>query len=302
MSITIPMIAGCSPDGILLLSLRLSELLPRSSTEIQGAILTSEYKGRRLYVKNLVHDDDGGGDHRRPRSSRSKSRRLGSAPIIDYIVNVLADEDFDFGDEGEGDFEALGELLVNSGCVSDSSECCLVCSKLYEKFGKHELVKNNPTVRSLATLLRMFDGMNDEEVPKKKVEVIDGPLLTERDKIKLERRKRKDERQRENFNVSVGGRDLIVDGTVTLSSGRHYGLVGRNGTGKTTFLRTMAMHAIEGIPNNCQILHVEQEVVGDDWWGHRIQTYYYPVYSRRSKKAYPVSLWLDSGLPIGPDA
>lgn len=42
------------------------------------------------------------------------------------------------------------------------------------------------------------------------------------------------------------------------------GLIGRNGTGKTTFLRHMAMHAIEGIPNNCQILHVEQEVVGDD--------------------------------------
>lgn len=42
------------------------------------------------------------------------------------------------------------------------------------------------------------------------------------------------------------------------------GLVGRNGTGKTTFLRHMALHAIDGIPNNCQILHVEQEVVGDD--------------------------------------
>lgn len=42
------------------------------------------------------------------------------------------------------------------------------------------------------------------------------------------------------------------------------GLVGRNGTGKTTFLRYMALHAIDGIPNNCQILHVEQEVVGDD--------------------------------------
>lgn len=42
------------------------------------------------------------------------------------------------------------------------------------------------------------------------------------------------------------------------------GLVGRNGTGKTTFLRHMAMHAIDGIPANCQILHVEQEVAGDD--------------------------------------
>lgn len=26
----------------------------------------------------------------------------------------------------------------------------------------------------------------------------------------------------------------------------------------------MAMHAIDGIPKNCQILHVEQEVSGDD--------------------------------------
>jgi ATP-binding cassette subfamily F protein 3 len=29
-------------------------------------------------------------------------------------------------------------------------------------------------------------------------------------------------------------------------------------------LKQMALHAIDGIPQNCQILHVEQEVVGDD--------------------------------------
>ncbi|ONI07530.1 hypothetical protein PRUPE_5G126100 [Prunus persica] len=223
-------------------------------------------------------------------------------PIIDYIVNVLADEDFDFGDDGEGAFDALGELLVGAGCVSDFAECRSVCSIISDKFGKHGLVKAKPTVRSLAAPVRMDDGMDEGEAPKKKVEVVDGPLLTERDRAKIERRKRKDERQREqqyqihlaemeavragmpvvsvnhesiggpnvkdirleNFNVSVGGRDLIVDGSVTLSFGRHYGLVGRNGTGKTTFLRHLAMHAIDGIPKNFQILHVEQEVVGDD--------------------------------------
>lgn len=43
----------------------------------------------------------------------------------------------------------------------------------------------------------MFDGMDEDETPKKQVEVLDGPVLTERDRAKLERRKRKEERQRE---------------------------------------------------------------------------------------------------------
>lgn len=40
--------------------------------------------------------------------------------------------------------------------------------------------------------------------------------------------------------------------------------MGRNGTGKTTLLRALSQHQIKGIPTTTQILHVEQEVVGDD--------------------------------------
>ena len=57
----------------------------------------------------------------------------------------------------------------------------------------------------------------------------------------------------ENFSVSNGGEELIQDASITLAFGRRYGLVGRNGTGKTTLLRQVAQHAIRGIPPNCQV-------------------------------------------------
>ncbi|RZC93730.1 hypothetical protein C5167_029377 [Papaver somniferum] len=100
----------------------------------------------------------------------------------------------------------------------------------------------------------------------------EGPTLTEHDAPKVQRKKSKDERQRgvvcvnhvndvnglafvedihmESFSVSIRGRELIQDGPVTLSFGRHYGRLGRNGT-RSHFLfslRYMSMHAIDGIP------------------------------------------------------
>lgn len=75
-------------------------------------------------------------------------------------------------------------------------------------------MKPKPAVRSLLAPLRMFDGMDEEETPKKKPEPVDGPLLTERDKIKIERRKRKEERQREVSHFVARGclvNQLLVD-------------------------------------------------------------------------------------------
>lgn len=67
----------------------------------------------------------------------------------------------------------------------------------------------------------------------------------------------------ENFDVSFGDRVLLQNADMTISAGRRYGLVGRNGLGKTTMLRMISCKQLQ-IPSHISILHVEQEVVGDD--------------------------------------
>ncbi|XP_039134799.1 ABC transporter F family member 3-like isoform X3 [Dioscorea cayenensis subsp. rotundata] len=52
----------------------------------------------------------------------------------------LADEDFDFGVDGNGAFEAVDDLLVDSICVEDYEEGRLLWGKISERFGKHGLV------------------------------------------------------------------------------------------------------------------------------------------------------------------
>ena len=60
-----------------------------------------------------------------------------------------------------------------------------------------------------------------------------------------------------NVTLIVGGKSLLDDAYLKLSYGRKYGLVGRNGVGKTTLLNSIARKEIEGIPQHIHILHVE---------------------------------------------
>ena len=54
-----------------------------------------------------------------------------------------------------------------------------------------------------------------------------------------------------------------MDANFSIVYGRKYGLVGRNGSGKSTLLRHISGREL-AIPENTSILHVEQEVEGDD--------------------------------------
>lgn len=67
----------------------------------------------------------------------------------------------------------------------------------------------------------------------------------------------------ENFSIAAKGKDLFVNANLLIANGRHYGLVGPNGHGKTTLLRHVAQRAF-AIPPNIDILYCEQEIVADD--------------------------------------
>ncbi|KAI5627193.1 ATP-binding cassette sub-family F member 3 [Silurus asotus] len=68
----------------------------------------------------------------------------------------------------------------------------------------------------------------------------------------------------ENFDVSFGERRSLLQGAeLCLASGRRYGLIGRNGLGKTTLLKMLASRSLR-VPAHISILHVEQEVAGDE--------------------------------------
>ncbi|KAH7959191.1 hypothetical protein HPB49_009160 [Dermacentor silvarum] len=67
----------------------------------------------------------------------------------------------------------------------------------------------------------------------------------------------------ENFDIAFGDKTLLMGANLTLACGRRYGLVGRNGIGKTTLLRMLSSGQLR-IPSHISVLHVEQEVVGDD--------------------------------------
>ena len=67
----------------------------------------------------------------------------------------------------------------------------------------------------------------------------------------------------EGFMVEAGGKVLLDNASVMLTAGAKFGLVGRNGIGKTSFLRALCGGDIDGVPKGLQVLHVEQEAAGE---------------------------------------
>lgn len=63
----------------------------------------------------------------------------------------------------------------------------------------------------------------------------------------------------DSIDVSISGKRILTDTSLTLAYARRYGLVGQNGIGKSTLLRALSRREVP-IPTHISILHVEQEV------------------------------------------
>lgn len=62
----------------------------------------------------------------------------------------------------------------------------------------------------------------------------------------------------------MGGKALLDGAQLKLVRGKKYGLVGRNGIGKTCLINAISRSEIEKFPQGIHILQVEQEVEGDN--------------------------------------
>jgi len=65
-----------------------------------------------------------------------------------------------------------------------------------------------------------------------------------------------------SITISAYNKNLFVDAPLTIAHGRHYGLVGPNGKGKSTLLKMIASGSLR-IPPRIDALYVEQEVHAD---------------------------------------
>ncbi|KAG1180719.1 hypothetical protein G6F35_016136 [Rhizopus arrhizus] len=68
----------------------------------------------------------------------------------------------------------------------------------------------------------------------------------------------------DSFSLNFHGRVLIDNASIELNFGRRYGLIGSNGSGKSTFLASLAGRDIE-IPSHIDIYLLNQEAEPSDF-------------------------------------
>uniref|UniRef100_A0A668ADM5 ATP-binding cassette sub-family F member 3 n=1 Tax=Myripristis murdjan TaxID=586833 RepID=A0A668ADM5_9TELE len=165
--------------------------------------------------------------------------------LFDYITGVLDSGGADFED-GEEVYDAIGGVLQEVSTV-DAKKLEKAEAKLK---AKHER-RNEKDLQKTSSPL-VLEEASASQASSKKDNRVDQSGKNRSYDIRIE-----------NFDVSFGERCLLRGAELCLVAGRRYGLIGRNGLGKTTLLKMLASRNLR-VPAHISILHVEQEVAGDD--------------------------------------
>lgn len=166
--------------------------------------------------------------------------------------------------------------LLKGNSKSSSSSFPSTSSFIHGKIGNngssHNLSSFHSTFHS--SLPSFFNSISSKEIV---------------DKLLMEKKSGKLNITLSNFDISLDGRRILTDASIVISTGsipfnpsshqggnshetgninnlngggkRRYGLVGRNGIGKSTFLKHLSHRQLKGIPDSISILAVEQEAV-----------------------------------------
>ena len=62
----------------------------------------------------------------------------------------------------------------------------------------------------------------------------------------------------EKLSLGYDGFDIVNDSKLVITAGHKYGLIGKNGTGKSTLMRAIFNKTIIGFPRSLHIEYVEQ--------------------------------------------
>ncbi|CAC5384207.1 ABCF3 [Mytilus coruscus] len=205
---------------------------------------------------------------------------------------ILEDSHDDF-DDSDALFEAIGDVLMQTDDSKSEDEIRQICKDLHDiligsKTGTTNNITNG-TRRMLNAPLQMSEMVKKEHdersvtssniwLTKKdlgSIHIETVPLLFFREEMasasqQFNRKDTKFDASGQNRSldikidddISFGEKQLIKGASIQLLSGRRYGFVGRNGLGKTTLLKLLSRGHLK-IPSHISILHVEQEVVGD---------------------------------------
>ncbi|KAI9479423.1 ATP-binding cassette, regulator of translational elongation [Coemansia sp. RSA 989] len=116
-----------------------------------------------------------------------------------------------------------------------------------------KLEKRGIKSRYEASKLINENPLDDDELLMKVNPVLD--YTSTRDKVK--------DIKLDSFDISFSGKRILTNASLHMTYGRRYGLIGRNGIGKSTLLRNIAYRELS-VPTYISILFVEQEMTGDD--------------------------------------